>query len=406
MASVFMPSCRGTSVWVTCPSGPAIRAVLTVTRCFHAAAIPGPAAATRSRDDGVPGRARTGRPGRGTGAAAWHGRPQTGVPAGSRRSGRGPAGRRWGNGRPAAPTLSCPGVLNARTVGGAAAGSSPARAAAGRSTGWWQPPAASDVEQLQAVADGDSATAPPLAARWRDPAQRQPWWSALAGSVRQSAASAANPAGSRLRAISAARPFGVAGVSSQARLGRMTSPQISGEHAAAQGETVGPGVRRPGRAAASQDRPAPPRQVARGVGAAGEPPVLPGVTGLIFQPVQHPDQADGAAGLQLVPAGGERRREQPRQYVAAPLAGRRPAAVGAGRGGNRRNSPAIWLSGPSPAMTAAAPRRLRSAAACAPPSRWSSPGLPNSTSSDSGRYRSPGGGPAPGAAAAPAATRA
>jgi hypothetical protein len=50
----------------------------------------------------------------------------------------------------------------------------------------------------------------------------------LAGSVRQTATRVANPSGSRLRAISAVRICTVPGVSNHDRLGRITSPLISG----------------------------------------------------------------------------------------------------------------------------------------------------------------------------------
>ena len=58
-----MPSWRGTTDSVTCRAGPVVRIVLTVTRCFHAAATPG-----SSRSELIPGwrnsRSRQNRPAR------------------------------------------------------------------------------------------------------------------------------------------------------------------------------------------------------------------------------------------------------------------------------------------------------------------------------------------------------
>lgn len=75
-----------------------------------------------------------------------------------------------------------------------------------------------------------SLTMPPLAAMMvaiRRSAPSLVW--VLAGSLRQNATSAANPSGSRLRAISAVRICTVPGFSSHDRLGRITSPLISGK---------------------------------------------------------------------------------------------------------------------------------------------------------------------------------
>ena len=79
----------------------------------------------------------------------------------------------------------------------------------------------------------------------------------------------------------------------------------------------------------------PRRGIARGVGPVGDPPVLPGVTRLLLQPVQHPDQATAALLVQVAPAGGERRREQPSEHLRFRLAGQRPA----GRHRPRRELP-------------------------------------------------------------------
>ena len=107
--------------------------------------------------------------------------------------------------------VSCPGVLNARTVAGPPAGRPRRRAAAGRSTGCALPPprdaSASSVQQFHAVADGDVAD---RGRPWRPGSPRSgatpgAWCACWTRRARQIAASAANPAGSRARAISAAR---------------------------------------------------------------------------------------------------------------------------------------------------------------------------------------------------------
>ena len=233
---------------------------------------------------------------------------------------------------------------------------------------------------------------------------------ALAGSVRASAAQRGEAAG-------VAGPGHLGG--EVLRDCRSQQPRQAGpddiaadqrEHPAAQGDEIGPGVAA-GPAGVAQPCPGqlPPRQVARGVGAAGHPPLLPGAAGLLLEPVQQLGQADPPAGLHVIPAGGERRREQPRQHVAAPLAGHRPVRLERARAGTaatarpsgprtcRRHDRGPWPR--RPRLRAGRPGR-------AVPHGWSWRGLPNSTSSDSGRYRSPGGGSAPGDRSLPAAIRA
>ena len=124
------------------------------------------------------------------------------------------------------------------------------------------------------------------------------------------------------------------------------------------------------------------------VGGAGQPPVLPGVAGLALQPVQDPDQAR-AAGPHCSrhrPAGTGR----PSTWSSAvPRRCRSPASAAcAGRGGNRRSSPTDRPGRP-PADRAAGPAARGSARLDAPGRGGHRGSLPNSTSSDSGRYRSP-----------------
>ena len=171
--------------------------------------------------------------------------------------------------------------------------------------------------------------APPLAARIA--AIRRAARSlvaAPAGSVRASAASAAKPAGSRDAGHLGGEVFRDCRGQQPRHAGPDDIAADQREHPAAQGDEIGPGV---AAGPAGVTEPGcghlPPGQVARGVGAAGHPPVLPGAAGLLFQPVHQLGQADSPAGLQLVPVSGERGREQPRQHEAAPLAGRRPAGV-------------------------------------------------------------------------------
>ena len=392
MARVFVPSCRGPPVSVTCPPGPAVRMVLVVTRCFQAAATSGASRSELIPGGGVPGHARTAGQRAGQARAASRSRPRAGVRAGSRRAGRGPAGRRWRSGRSAARRSAARDVLSARTVGGPPAGRRPSCAAAGRSTGWCcrrRSPRRRVPSSSRQSPTVMSAIVPPLAARIA--AIRRAARSlvaALAGSVRASAASAAKPPGSRDRAISAARFLGVAGDSSQPRLGRMTSPQISGStpRPRAMKSVLGLPPARPVVAEPAGGQ-FPPGQVACGVGAAGHPALLPGPAGMLLQPVQQPGQAEPAAGLHGS-RRRERRREQPRQHVAAPLAGRRPAS-GAGRGGNCSGQPGHLAGRPVAGMgsAAAGPRRAVRAWHGAPHG-WSRR-APNRTSSDSGRYRDP-----------------
>lgn len=242
-----------------------------------------------------------------------------------------------------------------------------------------------------------SAIRPPLAARRtaiRRSASCVVWL--LTQFSWQAAARAANPAGSRTRAISADKPAGVAGAISQPRLGRITSAQTSIMIARPASSETCSGSRGPRPAAASHPASSPrPRGIARGAGPAGDPPVLPGVTRLLLQPVQHPDQATAALLVQVVPAGGERRREQPSEHLRFGLAGQRPA----GRHRPRRELPQqrhrrarARRQRPRPLID----RRSRpgdGGRAGWPASAAHLGPCPNSTFSDSGRY--PAAAPAP-----------
>ena len=140
----------------------------------------------------------------------------------------------------------------------------------------------------------------------------------------------------------------------------------------------------------------PPRGVARGVGPAGDPPVLPGVTRLSLEPVQHPDQAAAALLVQVRPAGGERRRQQRCEHLGFRLAGQRPA----GRRRARREPPQqrrrrarARRQRPRPLIDRR-PRRAGSGGRASGPGSAAHRGPgPNSTLSDSGRY--PAAAPAP-----------
>ncbi|MGH8920969.1 MAG: hypothetical protein ACRD0H_21995 [Actinomycetes bacterium] len=192
-------------------------------------------------------------------------------------------------------------------------------------------PAASGegVQQFQAVADGDSGGRAALGRQDHgDPPHRQVL-SGRAGRV-----------GPRQRGERGE----AAGIAGPGHLGREVlrgirddQPRQAGpdhiaadqrEHPTAKSNEIGPGAGcRPSSVAKPCRGQVPPRQVARGVGATGHPSLLPGAAGLLLEPVHELGQADPAAGLQAVPAGGERGREQPRQHVAAPLAARRPVIL-------------------------------------------------------------------------------
>ena len=107
---------------------------------------------------------------------------------------------------------------------------------------------------------------------------------------------------------------------SQAGADHVTGDQQ--RHAACQGESAVLGIA--GRVAAA-DQPLrgqpSPREVALGVGGAGDPPVLPGEPGLGLQPVQHPGQATPPA-LPPVGVAGERLGGQPGQDLLGALLGR------------------------------------------------------------------------------------
>ena len=193
--------------------------------------------------------------------AARRSPPTAGVRAGSRPARRAPGGRRSGSGRSAARRSAARGRRTSR--------SRPARpgpgrrgcAAVGRTTGcgraprrWRAYPAATCRSSTQSPTR-TAATGPPLAARMTAIRVRAccPVCSPTRPRVHNSA-SAANAAVSRVRAISAASPRRAgAKRSSQPRLGRITSAQIS---------TSSPGLRCGScvPAPCSPERPAEPRR--------------------------------------------------------------------------------------------------------------------------------------------------
>ena len=172
-------------------------------------------------------------------------------------------------------------------------------------------PASSSIISTQSPAVM-SPTMPPLAAIMvaiRHSALFLVW--VFEGSWRHSDTSFANPCGSRLRAISAVRICTVAGVSSHDRLGRVAADQHQ-DGAAQRVE----GAFLPGAAAVVVAQPpddaVSPGDVAGCVGAADQPPVLPGLPGIVLQPAQDLADASAVAGLRAGRVEHERCREQPR----------------------------------------------------------------------------------------------
>ena len=168
-------------------------------------------------------------------------------------------------------------------------------------------------QQFQAVADGDAGDHAALGGQERgDPARRQVL-GGRAGRV------GTRQHGERGEAGRVAGPghlgcevFRGLGTEQPRQAGPDDITADQREYPAAKGDEVGPGVTAgPAGAAEPCRSQLPPRQVARGVGAAGQPPVLPGAAGLLLQPVHQLGQADPPAGLHVVPVGGERGREQP-----------------------------------------------------------------------------------------------
>ena len=143
------------------------------------------------------------------------------------------------------------------------------------------------------------------------------------GLASQRAARPVSPAGSRVRAISAASRFGVAVVSSQPMPGRITSAQISDSSPVA--------TTRPSQAVAGDlggrpppDREGPPVSPPVLASAAGLPSLLPGGTGLSLEPVQHDPDPAAPVLLASLPGDGERRRGQQPVHVRARQQGLRP----------------------------------------------------------------------------------
>ena len=310
-----------------------------------------------------------------------------GVPAGSRPADHGPVGTRY---RAVDELLhaSWPlvGTTPGRSARGVAAATRRARAAAGRSTGscgWRTCRRRRRLEQLQAVADGDVGDAPPLAARMtaiRCKATAGGGFPDRIGPA--SRGSSANPTGSRVRAISAASRFGVAVVSSQARPGRITSAHINDNRPVPSTCGVEPAVDDGWPCATGSGRSQSTRPSV--LGAAGQPPLLPGVTRLGLQPV-HDE-----------PTPPARRCSSPRRGDGAVRAARTTRSGGrcrhsrGGHVGRERGLPQSWRAvgvcrGRSPSRLRSRPRPRASAAA--------SRSVPNKTFNDSGRYpAAPGGG--------------
>ena len=143
------------------------------------------------------------------------------------------------------------------------------------------------------------------------------------GLASQRAARPVSPAGSRVRAISAASRLGVAVVSSQLdaradHIGADQRQQPGGDDPAV------PGGGRGHRSRPPPDRERSPVRPAVLASAAGPPSLLPGLTWLGLEPVQH--DADPAAPVLLTsPAGhGERRRGQQPVQIGARQPGPRP----------------------------------------------------------------------------------
>ncbi len=182
------------------------------------------------------------------------------------------------------------------------------------------------------------------------------------------------------------------------------------EHPAAQGDEVGPGAGcGPAGAAQPGCGQLPPPQVASGVSPASHPPVLPGAARLLLQPVHQLGQADPPrwtachpgrqqmAARTAVPARDRAAGRSPASPPRARAAGTAATARPSGPRAHRRHDSRPWLC--RPRIRAGRPGH-------AAPHGWSWRGLPNSTASDSGRYRSPGSGSAPGGRSFPAAIRA
>jgi hypothetical protein len=184
-----------------------------------------------------------------------------------------------------------------------------------------------DLQQLQAVADGDISDRAALGGQdRRDPAQRQ----LRSVAVDVSRLSGRGQGGESGWVADAGHLRGQAG-----RGGRCQQPaQAGADHVRADQQHDRPaGQQRDmlgvaGPAAGGCQPPGqqpPPRGVARGIGPAGDPPVLPGLTRLGLQPVQHPDQAAAALLVQVCSPGGERRRQHPSEHLRFRLAGQHPA---------------------------------------------------------------------------------
>ena len=248
-----------------------------------------------------------------------------------------------------------------------------------------------DLQQLQAVADGDVSDVAALGGQeGRDPAQRQ-----LRGvAVDVIRLASRGQGGEPGRVADAGHLRGQAGRGgrgqqpAQARADHVRADQQHDRPAGQQRDVLG--IARP--AAGGGQPPGqqpPPRGIARGVGPASDPPVLPGVTRLGLQPVQHPDQATAAFLVQIAPAGGERRREQPSEHPRFRLTCQRPA----GRHRPRREPPqqrhrrarARWQR-PRPLIDRRSRRAGDGGRAGGPASAAHRGPCPNSTLSDSGRY--------------------
>ena len=132
-----------------------------------------------------------------------------------------------------------------------------------------------------------SPTPPPLAAT-RTAIRRNAVWVVCAPTpAPRIARSAGNPTGSRPRAIAVTSSRGVPGVSSQPRPGRITSAQTSNDMARARARRPCSVSNRQRLVAARPAVGSAARRLALGVGARGQPAVLPTVAGQRLEPVQH-----------------------------------------------------------------------------------------------------------------------
>ena len=189
-----------------------------------------------------------------------------------------------------------------------------------------------DLQQFQAVADGDVAHGPALGGHdERDPGQR-----AAGGDFADHARLAGCLQGSEPGGV--AHPGHLGGQVLRRCGGQQPGHAGADDIAADQLQQAraechmggGVGRRDPAGFLQPRHRSTPPPGVcpAAGVGAAGVPAFLPGLPGLGLQPLQDPDQAEPALMLAGSGVQRERRSEQPGQDRVTVLAGCLPADGG------------------------------------------------------------------------------